>query len=59
MASKKDKKIQLVPEIEANRGYIYTTYAPVRHDRKKLRLKKFNPKTGKHEWFIEVKGKWK
>jgi large subunit ribosomal protein L33 len=58
--SKKGKQIvYLIPESESRKSftYHYTAYktSNMISERKKLRLKKFNPVKNQYEWFIESK----
>ena len=55
MAKKSSVKVRLVPEEKPNSKYNYYAYKPTAGEKAKdkIKLKKYNPATRKHEWFIE------
>ena len=57
MAKKSTIKVRLVPEDKIDSAYYYYTKKPTAglKAKDKLRLKKYNPATKKHELFIEKK----
>jgi len=56
MARKDLDVIYLIPEGQTREShdYHYTVYKKRKHP-EKFRMKKYNPKSRKHEWFVEVK----
>ena len=57
MAKKSSVKVRLVPESKPNSPYFYYVKKPSMGDKAKIKLKvkKYNPATHKHEIFIEKK----
>ena len=57
MAKKTSIKVRLVPESKPNSSYFYYVKKPTSglKAKVKLRVKKYNPATRKHEFFIEKK----
>ena len=57
MAKKTSVKIRLVPESKPNSPFFYYTKKPSSGEKAKvkLKIKKYNPATKKHEIFIEKK----
>ena len=57
MAKKSTVKVRLVPEEKADSKFYYYAKKPTSglKAKDKLRMKKYNPATKKHEWFIEKK----
>jgi len=57
MAKKTSVKVRLVPELKPDSAYNYYIKKPSAGDKAKvkIRLKKYNPSTRKHEWFVEKK----
>ena len=57
MAKKSTVKVRLVPEEKTDSKFYYYAKKPTSglKAKDKLRLKKFNPATRKHEWFVEKK----
>ena len=57
MAKKSTVKVRLVPEDKADSKFFYYAKKPTSglKAKDKLRMKKYNPATKKHEWFIEKK----
>ncbi len=57
MAKKSSIKVRLVPESKPNSPYFYYVKKPSTCDKAKIKLKakKYNPATRKHEIFIEKK----
>ncbi|MBB72362.1 MAG: 50S ribosomal protein L33 [Legionellales bacterium] len=53
MATSSRVKVRMVSE--AGTGYFYTTMLNKKNMTEKLRLRKYDPKTGKMEWFKEEK----
>jgi len=53
MAKKNSVKVQLVSE--AGTGTTYHVYVNFRTAKSKLRVRKYDKVTRKHEWFIEKK----
>ena len=55
MAKKSSVKVRLVPEEKPNSKHYYYAYKPTAGEKakEKLKLKKYNPATRKHEWFVE------
>jgi large subunit ribosomal protein L33 len=57
MAKKSSIKVRLVPESKPNSSYFYYVKKPSTGEKSKIKLKakKYNPATRKHEIFIEKK----
>ena len=57
MAKKNSVKVRLVPEAKPNSPFFYYVKKPTKGEKAKvkLKLKKYNPSTKKHEVFIEKK----
>ena len=57
MSKKSTVKIRLVPEEKADSKFYYYTKKPTSglKAKDKIRKKKYNPTTKKHEWFVEKK----
>ena len=57
MAKKSSIKVRLVPESKPNSPYFYCVKKPSAGEKAKIKLKvkKYNPATRKHEIFIEKK----
>ena len=57
MAKKSTVKVRLVPEDKADSKFYYYAKKPTKGEKAKdkLKLKKYNPNTRKHEFFIEKK----
>ena len=57
MAKKSSIKVRLVPESKPNSSYFYYVKKPSTGEKakSKLKAKKYNPATRKHEIFIEKK----
>ena len=57
MAKKTSIKVRLVPEAKPNSSFFYYVKKPTAGDKAKIKLKvkKYNPSTRKHETFIEKK----
>ena len=57
MAKKSSIKVRLVPEAKPDSSFIYYAKKPTKGEKakEKLKLKKYNPNTRKHEIFIEKK----
>ncbi len=57
MAKKSYDVVMLVSEENPNCGFHYTTKKTNKGMKaaNKLRLRKYNPKTNRHEWFVEKK----
>ena len=57
MAKKTHIKVRLVPESNPDSKFIYYAKKPTKGEKAKdkLKLKKYNPNTRKHEFFIEKK----
>tara|TARA_B000000532_G_C18814263_1_gene382940 strand:- start:163 stop:354 length:192 start_codon:yes stop_codon:yes gene_type:complete len=57
MAKKSSVKVRLVPEAKPNSPFFYYVKKPTKGEKAKvkLKLKKYNPATKKHEIFIEKK----
>ena len=57
MAKKTSKKIRLVPESKPDSSFFYYVKKPTSGEKSKvkLKIKKYNPATRKHEIFIEKK----
>ena len=57
MAKKTHLKVRMVPESNPDSKFIYYAKKPTKGEKAKdkLKLKKYNPNTRKHEYFIEKK----
>ena len=57
MAKKTHLKVRLVPESNPDSKFIYYAKKPTKGEKakEKLKLKKYNPNTRKHEIFVEKK----
>ena len=57
MAKKTHIKVRMVPETSPDSKFIYYAKKPTKGEKAKvqLKLKKYNPNTRKHEFFIEKK----
>ena len=57
MAKKTSIKVRLVPENKPNSSFNYYTKKPSAGEKAKVKLKvkKYNPETRKHEMFVEKK----
>ena len=57
MAKKTSIKVRLVPETKPNSAFFYYVKKPSSGEKSKIKLKikKYNPSTRKHELFIEKK----
>jgi large subunit ribosomal protein L33 len=57
MAKKSSIKVRLVPENKPNSSFYYYVKKPTAGDKAKIKLKvkKYNPATRKHEVFVEKK----
>lgn len=57
MAKKTSVKVRLVPELKPDSAYNYYIKKTSAGEKAKvkIRLKKYNPSTRKHEWFVEKK----
>ena len=57
MAKKSTVKVRLVPESKPDSRFFYYVKKPTVGEKakNKIKLKKYNPATRKHEWFIEKK----
>ena len=57
MAKKSTVKVRLVPEEKTDSKFYYYAKKPTAglKAKDKLRLKKYNPATQKHEWIVEKK----
>tara|TARA_Y100001970_G_scaffold290468_1_gene424311 strand:+ start:9028 stop:9219 length:192 start_codon:yes stop_codon:yes gene_type:complete len=57
MAKKSSIKVRLVPEAKPDSPFFYYVKKPTKGEKAKikLKLKKYNPSTKKHEVFIEKK----
>ena len=55
MAKKSHIKVRLVPEEKPDSPFNYYVKKPTAGDKAKdkLKMKKYNPATRKHEWFVE------
>ena len=54
MAKKSTVKVRLVPETKTNSAFYYYVKKPTKGEKakNKLKLKKYNPETRKHEFFV-------
>ena len=57
MAKKSSVKVRLVPEEKPDSKHFYYAKKPTAGEKakEKLKMKKYNPATRKHEWFVEKK----
>ena len=57
MAKKTHLKVRMVPENNPNNKFIYYEKKPTKGEKvkDKLKKKKYNPNTRKHEYFVEKK----
>ena len=57
MTKKNYIKVRLVPESQQDSKFIYYAKKPTKGEKakEKLKLKKYNPNTRKHEYFVEKK----
>ena len=57
MAKKSHIKVRMVPELNPDSKFIYYAKKPTKGEKakEKLKLRKYNPNTRKHEIFIEKK----
>ena len=57
MAKKTHIKVRLVPETNPDSKFVYYAKKPTKGEKKnnKLRLRKFDPITQKHIWWVEKK----
>jgi len=57
MAKKTSIKVRLVPESKPNSAFYYYVKKPTAGEKAKIKLKakKYNPSTRKHEMFVEKK----
>ena len=57
MAKKSSIKVRLVPESKPNSPFFYYVKKPTKGEKAKIKLKikKYNPSTRKHEIFVEKK----
>ena len=57
MAKKTSKKVRIVPESKPNSSFFYYVKKPAGGEKAKIKLKakKYNPSTRKHEVFVEKK----
>ena len=55
MAKKSSVKVRLVPEKKPDSPFFYYVKKPTKGEKAKVKLKKYNPSTRKHEIFIEKK----
>ena len=57
MAKKTSVKVRLVPEAKPNSPFFYYVKKPTKGEKTKIKLKvkKYNPATRKHEIFVEKK----
>ena len=57
MAKKTHIKVRMVPESNPDSKFIYYAKKPTKGEKAKdkLKLKKYNPNTRKHEFFVEKK----
>ncbi len=57
MAKKSSIKVRLVPEAKADSPFFYYIKKPTKGEKAKvkIKLKKYNPNTKKHEFFVEKK----
>jgi len=57
MAKKTHQKVRLVPEANPDSGFFYYAKKPTKGEKvkNKLKVRKYNPSTRKHEIFVEKK----
>ena len=57
MSKKSSVKVRLVPEKKVDSSFYYYVKKPTKGEKAKIKLKikKYNPNTRKHEFFIEKK----
>ena len=57
MAKKSHIKVRLVPEAKQDSAFFYYAKKPTKGEKAKVKLKvkKYNPNTRKHEFFVEKK----
>ena len=57
MAKKSSIKVRLVPEAKPTSSFFYYAKKPTKGEKAKVKLKvkKYNPSTRKHEFFVEKK----
>ena len=57
MAKKTSVKVRLVQELKPDSAFNYYVKKPTAGEKAKIkkRVKKYNPSTRKHEWFVEKK----
>ena len=57
MAKKSHLKVRLVPESKPDSAFVYYAKKPTKGEKAKvkLKIKKYNPNTRKHEFFVEKK----
>ena len=55
MAKKTHVKVRLVPESKPNSSFFYYVKKPSGGEKAKVKIKKYNPSTRKHEIFVEKK----
>ena len=57
MAKKTHQKVRLVPEANPDSAYFYYAKKPTKGEKvkNKLKVRKYNPSTRKHEIFVEKK----
>ena len=57
MAKKSSVKVRLVPESKPNSSFFYYVKKPSKGEKAKvkLKMKKYNPSSKKHEFFVEKK----
>ena len=57
MAKKSHIKVRLVPESKPDSSFVYYAKKPTKGEKEKnkLKMKKYNPSTRKHEIFVEKK----
>jgi large subunit ribosomal protein L33 len=55
MARKDNDIVYLIPEGQTRESHDYHYTVSKNKKKDKMRLKKYNPKTQKHEWFVEIK----
>jgi len=57
MAKKSSIKVRLVPEAKPDSPFFYYAKKPTKGEKAKVKLKvkKYNPNTRKHEFFVEKK----
>ena len=61
MAKKTHLKVRMVPESKADSAFVYYAKKPTKGEKAKIKLKirKYNPNTRKHEFFVEKKQSWR